>query len=344
MASVQTYDFQPPDQQQPVNVTVNPTYSSGSRGMDKETKVGASVCIGLVLFIFFVTFGAARVRVPPGDYALLRDTFDGTVDTTTVLSGPTNQYFTFQKEPLGFSKRIHFMDFVGGNRLSVTTNSTRGVQIDMMVLFQVPQEAIPQLYKQYKQDYVAEARKRIIEVVKNTAPQFGLESYLVERQKIEETYFAAVQIELAIIGLTMPDHGFHLRRFYLPSDVYNQYLTAAVQDEEAKTRQFEHEAFLIRLETEKLTEQIAVNATKIRRETDILTGNLKNEATATATKTLEGAEASGMKALFDTLGIANNPSLMEKALLYIKTIDGSIKPKVVTTATGANTPTILVNG
>lgn len=315
---------------------------SGCSSLNEKGKqnliIGTVSVIGLFFFIFFIVLGTTRVRIDPLHNVLLKNKFSGKVNRQDVISGPKNIYFKPQISQIKFPKQWQYLLFKDGakGKFSVTSNSSRTVEFDALVTFRLPKESITAIYTDYKENYINEILKRINEIVKNTASNFSIEDYLIQPATVGKTYSYAITTELKKIGVVTPPLSLHLRQFYIPDDIYNRYINAAIQTEISLTNQYQYNAELIRIETNTLVETIKANTTLTTRQTTAMVQNLKSEASATAAKILQDAEGTGLNKLFSTLGILGDPALIRQYLFYTKVIEGKISPNIISGKTNPN--------
>jgi hypothetical protein len=272
---------------------------------------------------------------------MLRNSFSGKVQNK-VISGPKNLYFKGFTKQIKFLKRYQFLYFNDGNygKFSVTSNSSRSVEFNAMVVFRIPYESVFSIYSSYRENYVNEIVKRVNEVVKNSASNFSIEDYLTQPSTIEALYSQVIKTELAKIHVDTPPLCLHLKTFFMPPDIYSRYLTSAQQSEMTLTKQYQYDAERIRLDTSTLVALVNANTTKIARETTILVQNIKAEANATASKILQSATGTGLNTLFTTLGILGNSAMINKYFFYMNVINGGLTPNVINA--GSVKPSIVL--
>lgn len=206
-------------------------------------------------------------------------------------------------------------------RLSVWSKSSgedagSSLYIDCSFQYQLRKDDLGTLYSKVATNYKSLVSTNAIDAIKNTAPLFGIDEYLDNREHIEKILTQNVSIAIDdvfadVIALQLRD--------IIPTDEYQRTrLEAAIQEETNLKEAYVQEATLVRettqVEVQKIENQArAVEARATARAT-LITGT----ADAYALNIVDDATSFGLGLLFDGLNLTS--STHRSSLDYLTTL------------------------
>lgn len=275
---------------------------------------GIVFCIGLFLIVLLIPLGHSKIEYYETGLKMQRSTSE--VDRS-VTYGTGNHFigpdYTFRK----FQTSLNYFE----QSMEVWTRSgddDAGTSVEITVSFQykLQKENLGDLYSLVALNYEPLVKSKAIDAIKNTAPLFGVDSYLTQRQRVEASLRS--NVSLAVADVYADVYDFQLNFVSLEDDYRLSRLTAAIQIESNYKEEYVQEAALVRAKTAVDTLRIENNASRVLATAQAAATLIENKATYEATALVERARNTGLKDLFTQINITTEEH--KASLDYILTL------------------------
>jgi len=275
---------------------------------------GIVCCIGLFLIVLLIPLGHSKVEYYETGLKMQRSTSQ--VDRS-VTYGTGNHFigpdYTFRK----FQTSLNYFE----QSMEVWTRSgddDAGTSVEITVSFQykLRKDNLGDLYSLVALNYEPLVKSKAIDSIKNTAPLFGVDSYLTQRTRVETSLRS--NVSLAVSDVYADIYDFQLNFVNLEDDYRLSRLTAAVQIESNYKEEYVQEAALVRAKTAVDTLRIENNASRVLATAQAAATLIENKATYEATALVERARNTGLRDLFTQINITTEEH--KASLDYILTL------------------------
>ena len=193
--------------------------------------------------------------------------------------------------------------------LSVFSGDELESLIKIAVVYKINEKKLQELHDTYEFGYRDVLRGKVIDAIKNTAPEFQTPFFFQNRTFISTRLSAAVNDRIV-----NPETGFdrqldlidvYFGQVEVPTEVSSKQLASAIQLEENERAIHLTNSRLIRKETDKLVDEINNNATVIVAKAEAEANFMRAAAEADAFKTIEDARNEGLAELYAALNMTD---------------------------------------
>lgn len=299
----------------------------------------------LISFVIFVTVLLLLILVPlhfsyieRNNIGFKKNTATSAVDLSVVY--PNGRYgWGISYRPVTFPSTYQLVKLTGVNSLSLFVEGGQTISVGFEFMYRLVPSLLPQLYKAFGTNYetriVSFARARL----RNTAPQFTLDDYLLRRANITNVFFADLQAELLESAFVQTRREFFfMHEVKLPSSLLTQRTQTAYNLQQQITQTYAQNASLIRVGTQQLVAQIDGQTVVVQQNATAVAAQLRSQAVSAAFSIVENAKAQMMKAIVDTL--KPSPNATAELLYYLSILDSRGPTSPTTTTTNATNGTL----
>lgn len=213
-------------------------------------------------------------------------------------------------------QRMRLKDMSAWTRNDGDVSAGASIFIDCSILYRLRAQDVGKLYSLVGLHYRTLTRTRVIEAIKNVAPQFTLNDYLQHRDVIEATFSQACAVALDTVFADL--YGFQLLTVTLPDEVMYQKLASATQAETNDRESYLQEVSVIQAQTAYDVQVIQNQADFIRENAKAQARLIESEAEATALQIVEDTRKTGLADLYQGLDITQQKH--KAALHYLLTL------------------------
>ncbi|CAD5115422.1 DgyrCDS4397 [Dimorphilus gyrociliatus] len=241
---------------------------------------------------------------------------------------------------------LKFPAYAQHESLHVTIFDSGKTEITIQARFQyfLRKDLLKYLHGKFGMGYKPIVRKNAINALKNTATNFALRQFILERSIVEKELFQRIK---TILGgeccapdckenckcipykkCTEDDFGtfvdvrfFQLLSVKPPPGRQVKKLSSLVLPEQTEVEIIKHDAKQIRLETEKEVNEIENSANEIKMNATADADYLKAKAQAEAAAMIEKARYDGLKKFYDTVGLSD--AKQKIAFDYLRSVQKS---------------------
>ena len=228
--------------------------------------------------------------------------------------------YTFRCYPLNvqnFNERLSVWSKSSGSDAGST------VYLDVSYQYLLKPEKLGELYSMVALNFEGLVASRTQDAIRNTAPLFGIDSYLSQRPLIEATLQR--NVSLAIADLHMDVLSFQLRDIEPEDDYQSARLAVAIQVESNAKEAYSQEATLVREQTAVEVLEIENDADAVAKKATASASKIKENAVTEADEKVEVARLQGLKDLYDELGFTSEKH--KASLDYLLTLMASSSNK-----------------
>merc|ERR1712196_739950 len=180
------------------------------------------------------------------------------------------------------------------------------VYLDVSYQYLLNPEKLGELYSMVALNFEGLVASRTQDAIRNTAPLFGIDSYLSQRPLIEATLQRNVSLAIA-------------------DDYQSARLAVAIQVESNAKEAYSQEATLVREQTAVEVLEIENDADAVAKKATASASKIKENAVTEADEKVEGARLQGLKDLYDELGFTSEKH--KASLDYLLTLMASSSNK-----------------
>ena len=154
--------------------------------------------------------------------------------------------------------------------------------------------------------------------VRNTAPLFAADEYLVERSTIENAFARNVSAAISDVHATLI--SLQLRRLQFTDEFVATKLSRAIQEQTNTVVEYTQTSVVTRGDTAVIAAQSSNAAIEIRDRANARGAAIISEAEARAYQRVERARSDALEALYETLGIDNDKQRASADYLLMLTL------------------------
>jgi len=252
-------------------------------------------------------------------YGLSRNKLTNKIDYSTIYVNG-NYYLGLGYEMINFPRNYQY-EYFSNNQLSVF--SREGLEFFIQCSFQWRplRSAIPEIHRQFRLAYRVQVINRVISTIKNTAIQFNIDQFVVNRTYIDSLITGNIAFAVASIGFEIPIDKFQFDKPLFPDTVRNRYLQTQVQLVKNEEQTLRQQQAIVEQETTLLVSNINSNASRLLSEATSTSNRIMSEAKSNAFNIINIAEQEGLNSLFIGMSITN--STTKKLLQKIIAIERS---------------------
>jgi len=288
----------------------------------KQYAVGGCVfCV--VFWVALILILVSLNSVEWNELAFKKNTITNTVDRDQVYT--YGRYFWgVSTEPLVFPREYRKITFRGNDLMvfagSGQENNTAaaglefGIECD--VYYRLTQENLKEIFNDFGTAYHDRFVDAIRASIKNTAPEFSVDNYVTERQKIAERIRSELNNDLENLHLTIDPHKFLLLQIKFPKTVLDKFQATVMKKLEIDKEILSRTVGLYQKGTEELVNQIRANISVINREATATAQAVVLEAEATSIKIHQEALGRGINQMMSRLNITNPETRSKVFQLY----------------------------
>lgn len=271
-------------------------------------------CIGLFLIVLLIPLAHSKVEFYQTGLKMQRSTSE--VDRSELwhvgnhFIGPDYTFKLYQTSLNYFEEDMEVWTKSG--------DDDAGTSVTLTVSFQykLRKQDLPALYSLVALNFAPLVKSKAIDSIKNTAPLFGVDSYLTHRSHVESSLRSNVSAAIADVYADI--YGFQMNFIKLEDDYRLSRLNAAIQIETNEKEEYVQEASIVRAKTTVDTIRIENNASRVLAQAEADASLITNKATYNAKALLETARNNGLKKLFNNLDL--NTEEHKASLDYILTL------------------------
>ena len=304
-------------------------------GQDKEVPNSlkcAGCCTCVVILLLIILLPISFMYVSFDEYAFIRNKLTNTVDTSFVYEN--GRYYVLpHNEAVVFPRDYQVINM----SLSVSDKEEKGFFIEVAVHYRLNKGTLANIYNEFGTNYETQIRSLIESIIKNIAPQFTLDEYLNKRANITRTINDQLKDELEDIFIILENNKVFIQLITFEQATINRFLDIAVQGQDNEKRIYEQDAELIRVDTDRLSEEVQAETTIIRRTADAQALQAVDTAKAEALRITGGARGEGIASVTNELGIVTSATRKEFIKLmaiqdnieHIRLIDVGSDPSII---------------
>ena len=313
---------------------------------------GCCTFFGCLLTVILVPLTYSKLEY--FQHGIVQQKSTSKVDRTAVYGsgshpiGPDYQFKVFETNALNFDDSVAVWTKATGDNAGAT------LTMDVSFQYRIDDRMIGALYDQIGTDYTPIVRSYAIDAIRNTAPLFGADEFLLKvfgrsrarararalhpgasrahrraragalclstssPQRAEVEQVLARNVSTAISKVHCSVISLQLRRVDFEGDYKSVKLTTAIQDELNEAEVFVQEAQIIRLETDVEASVTEYEADRVRTKAKSQADLIVSRANIAAAATIEAARSAALSSIYDTLGVDNEAQ--RSSLDYILTL------------------------
>lgn len=272
---------------------------------DKEKKQCRVVCCTSILFALSViiipsTVASSFHYVNYDEYAFSHYVY-GSVDTSTVLT-QGRYFYPLTYKSIKFPSTFQKVEFVS----SVFADT--GLEFDVHVVFyyRLPKNKLADIYNKYSSNYLTRILTNAKSAIKNTATQFTVNHYLMNRTYIENEFARVVSDELEDkIGVDVPVDYFKIRGIRFPDPIITSSLQSVVALQNNQVQQNQQAVNIVTSDTAQMVAEINARTTLIMAFADNQASKIVSDSESEANKIIISARGNGIKTTLDVLNITD---------------------------------------
>ena len=296
---------------------------------------GCCTFFGCLLTVILVPLTYSKLEY--FQHGIVQQKSTSKVDRTAVYGsgshpiGPDYQFKIFETNALNFDDSVAVWTKATGDNAGAT------LTMDVSFQYRIDEKRIGALYDQIGTDYEPMIRSYAIDAIRNTAPLFGADEFLLKvararararpppgasrvhrraragalclstpaPQRAEVEQVLARNVSAAINKVHCRVVSLQLRRVNFEDDYKSIKLTTAIQDELNEAEVYVQEAQLIRLETDVEASVTEYEADRVRTKAKSQADLIVSRANIAAAATIEAARSAALSGIYDTLGVDN---------------------------------------
>ena len=219
---------------------------------------GCCLLPGAILILILVPLSFVKLQYY--EHGLLTQRSTSTVNRDKVYGpgshqvGPDYEFKVFQTSLINFESSLSVWTKSGGDDAGVA------VTIDVSFQYKLQVDNIPALYDSFALNFERNIESVAIDALKNTAPLFGADDYLIKRPEIEMSFARNVARHRVRYATVI---ALQLRRVSFEDDYYTTKEAAAIQIETNEKEGYVQTASLVRTNTDVLAEKIENEAFEV---------------------------------------------------------------------------------
>jgi len=280
--------------------------------VDKNAVGVTGGCCSVVFLVLMIMLITSFAYVEHNEYAFKKNTTSNKVDTSKVYTNGRYLWgFNFQK--------VVFPKLYQREKLTLSVANQEGVAVEITVsfLYRLEEDQLSTIYQTYGTNYETTLKSLASAAVRNSAVDFGVDTFLTDRSSIRQRLSEAIPTALADMNIECPSHGVQLNTITFTDDQLEKHLSAAITLEENEMKGFEQNASLIREDTQKTVGGFEANTTITLRTAEAEKEALIETAQAKYDEIITEARGEGLNSVIDGVGIADNDTARFLKLMAI---------------------------
>lgn len=300
--------------------------------------------VGLAALVLVIILPMSFVTLEYHEFGFRRQKSTGTVDTSEVYSGGKHFLgpdYEFKK----FKADAHFLNL---HNIRVFTRDKLEVSITAHAQYFLRKDELPLLHAQYDVYYEDVLKTSAVDAIKGSIPVYNTTELKTKRLEIESVIYKAVRERLGGTccrpdcssykeacaagckprstckdsdkGLNADVKFFQLTTIVIPNDVMERFMEKLLLIEKNEREKHIQNATVIRKETDGLVADIKNQAKEVRESAEATAQKIKVVSGADYTSEIEKARSTGLKKLYDGLGI--NTQEQKNSFDYLRTLRG----------------------
>ena len=210
-----------------------------------------------------VSLVRALTRVPRSRAYAYPDRVFSTAPARSAFCARRRRY----RRPLPVLGSVQVSALSFDNTISVWSKATGGdagttLAVDVSFQYEIDYKKIGELYRLVGMDWEPIIQSYAIDAIRNTAPEFSADQFLMRRAEIENVF--ARNVSKAIAPLHCTIHSLQLRRIDFDDDYQDMKLTTAIQTELNEAEKYVQQSQIIRLMTD-VESEVVLNQAKVSR-------------------------------------------------------------------------------
>lgn len=266
-------------------------------GHSKKWACGGCLFVVVVLFLL-IFLPSSFSYVEWNQLAFKKNTLSNTVERSEVFTN--GRYFWgVTQEPLTFPSIYQNISY-RGNDLSVFAgsedqNNSAAAGLEFSIECNVYYRLLPENLKEIFNDFGTAYHDRFVDAIKasikNTAPEFGVDDYVENRQTISERMREEINNDIKKLNIQIEPHHLMLFRVNFPDRVLNKFEATVMKDLEIDKSILNRDVEIYKKGTEKQVSEIQANITVVNETADAKALAITETATAKAEAISLEAEA-----------------------------------------------------
>ncbi|XP_045167398.2 uncharacterized protein LOC123530708 [Mercenaria mercenaria] len=300
--------------------------------------------VGAVALVLVIVLPMSFVTLEYHEYGFRRQKSTGWVDTSKVYSGgkhflgPDYEFKTFKADA----------QYLNLHNIRVFTRDKLEVSVTAHAQYFIRKDELPLLHAAYDIYYEDVMRSSAVDAVKGAIPVYNTTELRTKRQEIEAVVYKAVRERLggeccrpncneykqacpercisrssckdSDKGLNVDVKFFQLTNIIIPNDVIERLMENLLLIEKNLREQHIQNATVVRTKTDGMVADIKNQAKEIRESATAESQKIKVVSEAEYTGAIEVARGTGLKKLYNSLGI--NTQEQKNSFDYLRTLRG----------------------
>lgn len=254
--------------------------------------ISMGIMCGVGILMMLIMLPESFSYVNWDELAFQKNTLSNTVDRETVYTN--GRYFWgLSTEPLTFPSIYQKISYRGNDLLvfagsgdDANNTAQAGLEfgIECDVFYRLQPENLKEIFNDFGTAYHERFVDSIKASIKNTAPEFTVDDYILRRQDISERMREEINHDIQNLNLQIDEHKFVLLSVHFPARLLNKFEATVMKDLEIDKSVLDRDVDLYQKGTEEAISRIRANITLINSTTDarvaaiIAQGNAQAEA------------------------------------------------------------------
>lgn len=300
---------------------------------DKEERQGCyqlcGVCtfMGLLLMVILLPMTWQKLNFYEAGIMMQKST--SKVDSDAVYGagnhaiGPDYSFKVFQVSALSFDSTISVWSKATGGDAGTT------LAVDVSFQYEIDYTKIGELYRRVGMDWEPLIQSYAIDAIRNTAPEFSADQFLIRRAEIENVF--ARNVSKAIAPLHCTIHSLQLRKIAFDDDYQDMKLTTAIQTELNEAEKYVQQSQIIRLMTDVESEVVLNQAKETSFQAQTKADLIVAKSNSAAQLLIEDSRNTALEAMYDELGVYSDAQKTALDYLLLLTVKGADTTQKLTT-------------
>lgn len=282
-----------------------------------------AICLCLVLTIVFLsTFIPSFHYVEYDEYALKQHKY-GDVELGHVYTQGRYVFspiYKFVKLPSTFQS----IDITS----AIFSNLGLEFDIHIAVYYQLPKERLGEIYHKFSLKYEDRITNIIKTTVKDIAPNYDVNDYVINRESVESTFSQRVHEYLkSTVGVDIPVLYFRILDIRFPESVVTSSLTSAIELQNNQIEGYIQEVAVIDADTNNMVATINIQTDFTLRSATIEANQIVSNSQSEADGILTSARGLGIQSVLSLLNITT-PAQQNEFIKLVSILDAN-QPKIL---------------
>lgn len=263
------------------------------------------ITTGIISIIAIVLIAISFSYVEVNEVGLAKGRVSQRVDTSKVYK---MDFDTIGRHQLGPNKQMETFDAAFQQesfQLSIITQESKSIATLIKAVYRIKQDEMGDLYEDHTKNWKVQAKTKIEEAIKNLAPNYPMEDYIQNLEKIRVAFQTKIQQVLNDTHLMLPDYCLMILDVDPARDVIQQKLQNAVELQVNAKQLFQREVELIKQDTEVQKQNITSTRSRITKTGEAQKNEIIQISLATKRTMIETAQSEGFDKYFDFFGITD---------------------------------------